>query len=326
MEKHISLNSIIGEENTHDNIRDIIEKLKNIKANKILIQFPEGLKMRIQDIANNLETNGFEILLCIESTFGACDIREYEANLLNCDAILHFAHTNFGVKSKIPVIYVPYAIDFNPLPLLEENIDKLKSYKNICIFTTSQFLHCLEKAKSCLESQGKEVLIGKHHRAGTEGQALGCDYSAALPFEKQVDCFLYLGSGYFHPIGLALKTSKPVLFLNFDNGKLIDLKKEKTRLERIKAYNIEQAKEAKDFGILVSVKEGQLFLKMAERLKKKLKEKGRNAWILVSDEITPQKLMGLKLDVLVNCACPRIDEDFELFKKPILNPQDIDKI
>ena len=42
--------------------------------------------------------------------------------------------------------------------------------------------------------------------------------------------------------------------------------------------------------------------------------------------IIPEKLLGLNLDILVNCACPRMNEDFKLFKKPILNPEDIESL
>jgi len=305
----------------------IQREIKAKAAKKILIQAPEGLKTRIQEMANELETVlSINVLISCDPTYGACDLRDKEAKTLGCDLLLHIGHTDFQAKAVLPVIYVPYKIEFDPIPLLKLHINQLKSYEKICIFTTSQFLGTLDNVKAFLESKGKEVFIGKHYRAGTEGQVLGCDYSAALPFEKQADCFLYLGTGMFHPLGLALRTDKPVLSLDFEMNKLIDMKKEKNRLERIKAYNIEQAKEAKNFGILVSIKEGQLFIKMAERIKKRLESAGKHAWILVSDEITPNKLLGLKLDVLVNCACPRIDEDFELFKKPILNPQDIDKI
>lgn len=308
-------------------IGSIENEIRRANAKRILIQSPEGLKTRIQEMARHIESSlSIDTLISCDPTYGACDLRDKEAKALGCDLLLHIGHTDFGVKPALPVIYLPYPIDFDPLPLLKKHIDELEPYKKICAFTTSQFLHCLEKAKSFLEASGKEVFIGKHHRAGTQGQALGCDYSSALPFEKQADCFLYLGTGLFHPLGLALRTEKPVFSLDFETQKLVNMEKEKRRLERIKAYHIGQAKEARKFGILVSTKEGQLFLGMAERIKKKLQAAGKHVWIVVSDEVTPAKLMGMEFDVLVNCACPRIDEDFELFKKPILNPADIDKI
>ena len=69
-----------------------------------------------------------------------------------------------------------------------------------------------------------------------------------------------------------------------------------------------------------------MLLRRAEDIKKKLESKGKKAWILAMDQVTPEKIMGMKFDVLVNCACPRMNEDTKLFKKPILNPEDVDKL
>ena len=77
------------------------------------------------------------------------------------------------------------------------------------------------------------------------------------------------------------------------------------------------------FGILISSKPGQLQLRTAERVKERLEREGKKAYLLVLDEIRPEKLMGLKLDCLVNCACPRLTEDIESFGKIILGPEDL---
>ena len=308
------------------NTNRVLKEIEKRGAKRIYLQAPEGLKTRILTIAKELEKHGLEVFISCEPCFGACDIRDLEAKELGCDLLLHIGHTDFGVKPRIPVIYEPYEIDFNPLPLLKRHLPELEKYKTICLFTTSQFLRTIEPAKDFLERNGIKISLGKHTRSGEEGQVLGCDYSATLPSEKEADCFLYMGSGIFHPLGLALRTEKPVLSLDFETGKLENMTKEKTRLERIKAYHIEQAKEARNFGILLTVKPGQMLLETARILKKKLESKNKNAWILTMDQITPEKILGLDLDILVNCACPRMNEDFELFEKPILNPEDISKI
>ena len=302
-----------------------LEEIRKREAKKIMIQIPEGLKTRALDIAKDLENKGLEVLISCEPTYGGCDLRDREAKELGCDLLLHIGHTNFGLTPRLPVIYEPYEIEFNPLPLLKKHLPALKKYKKICLTTTSQFFNTLNPAKNFLEKNNIKILIGDHSRAGTKGQVLGCDYEAALS-NKNVDCYLFLGSGKFHPLGLAMRTEKPVFSLDFETEELIDFEKEKTRLEKIKAFHIAEAKESKNFGIMLTMKEGQGFLKLAEILKQKLEEKNKNAWILVMDEITPNKILGMNLDVLVNCACPRMNEDFELFKKPIINPEDIDKI
>jgi 2-(3-amino-3-carboxypropyl)histidine synthase len=216
-----------------------------------------------------------------------------------------------------------YRMYYDPVPLLEKNLHALQPYKKICLLTTLQFLDSLEPAKKFLESKGKKVLIGKPKIAKYPGQVLGCDYSAAIPGS---DCFLFLGSGKFHPLGVAQNVEKTVLFLDFEGGKLENLEKEKFRLMKIRAAQVEKARGAKNFGILVSTKPGQGSLALAESVKKQLEKRGKNAWILIAGEFTPEKILGLKLDCLVDCACPRIAEDISLFRKPIIRPKDVEKL
>lgn len=304
----------------------ILKKIKNYEAKKVFIQVPEGLKTQILELANELENSGIVVFVGCDPVYGACDLADKQAKSLGCDLLVHIGHTDFGVKPCLPVIYEPYYIEYDPLPILEKNLDYLKPYNNIALLTTIQFKSILNPAKEFLENSGKKVIFSKNLRNNEPGILLGCDQSAALPMEKDVDCFLYIGSGKFHPLGLALKTEKPVLSLNMETQELVDYEKEVNKLRKIKAFHIEQAKESNNFGILVSTKPGQSFPDKAISVKNQLKEKGKNAWLLVMSEITESKLLGLKIQVLVNCTCPRIQEDFSLLKKPILNPEDINQI
>ena len=68
----------------------------------------------------------------------------------------------------------------------------------IGLVTTIQHMHKLEEVKTFLEKKGKKAVIC--------GQVLGCNASCTAG--KDVDAFLYIGSGRFHPIGVALKTLK----------------------------------------------------------------------------------------------------------------------
>jgi len=102
------------------------------------------------------------------------------------------------------------------------------------------------------------------------------------------------------------------------------LSKEKNKLEIKRGMRIQKANDLQNFGVIISTKPGQLHLKTAENVKRKLGKRGKNVYMLVCDQLTPEKLLGLKIDVLVNTACPRIREDREQFGKVILNPEDIE--
>jgi diphthamide biosynthesis enzyme Dph1/Dph2-like protein len=78
-------------------------------------------------------------------------------------------------------------------------------------------------------------------------------------------------------------------------------------------------KEAKSIGLLVSWKKGQMFGNPF-RLKNNLEKQGKKVYILAMDEISSEKIEGLKLDFLVNFACPRIEyPEFTELKTPMLN-------
>ncbi len=301
----------------------ILRKVRARKAKRVFIQVPEGLKMGVLELSDSLEMEGIKAFISLDTCYGSCDLRDWEARCVGADLILHLGHSDMGLKSKIPVIYEECRADFDPVPLLERNLGRLKGYKRICPVTTLQFLGSLGRAREFLESRGKTVKTGMPARAGYAGQVLGCDYSAARPLEGIVDCFLFMGSGRFHPLGLGMEVEKPVLFLDFEKGRLEDLDQEIQKLKLARASRREWAKGCQSFGILISTKPGQLELKTAEGVKKGLEAGGKRAYLLVFDEIRPDKLMGLRLDCLVNCACPRLAEDFESFGKIILEPGDV---
>jgi 2-(3-amino-3-carboxypropyl)histidine synthase len=302
----------------------VIRKLKAVRARKVLLQIPEGLKTRAQDLADVLEKAGFQTFLSIEPCYGACDLRGREAKSLGCDALLHIGHSDMGIRTSIPVIYEEYRIEFDPTPLLRRSLRDLKPFKRIGLVTTVQYLSSLAMASLFLRKHGKRIVLGSPTRTSHPGQILGCDYSSARSIESKVDCFLFLGTGSFHPLGLSLEVEKQVYFLDFEGSGLTDLAQQKRNLQKIRYANIAKASMASNFGILVSTKPGQSHPKLAQQAKQKLESLGRRAWILVAGELTPEKLLGLNIEAIVNTACPRIREDTKLFKKPIISPEGID--
>jgi 2-(3-amino-3-carboxypropyl)histidine synthase len=293
-----------------------VKELKKLKAKRIFVQFPEGLKLRIQDITKALEENGFETVICIEPTYGSCDVRDSEAASLKCDAILHIAHQSFCVKSGLPVVYWDYFLEANAVPILEKEFSKLKDYKNIGLVTSLQFVKTLPAVAKFLEKNGKKVFV--HKSLQYDGQMLGCKISSGLAIEKNVDVFLCISAGKFYPIGLALFTKKPLLNLDLETQSIYSVDAQKKKTEKIIAWNKQLLKDAKNVGLLVSWKKGQMFGNPF-KMKNDLEKQGKKVFILAFDELSNDKLEGLKLDIVVNFGCARIMEDQEKFKIPLLN-------
>lgn len=73
----------------------IIKKIKGMKARRVLLQFPDGLKTRSKNVADalNKETCA-EVLIWAQTNFGACDIPAGLENL-KIDLVVAFGHSPF---------------------------------------------------------------------------------------------------------------------------------------------------------------------------------------------------------------------------------------
>ncbi len=311
--------NIDSEFNTREDFKRALKTLKEYKAKHVFVQYPEGIKMRVQDIAKDLEGEEFEVVVCTEPCFGACDIRDFEAKRLGCDTILHIGHEDYGAQSDLPVVFWEYFIPSDPTPILKKGFSKIEPYERIGLATSIQFVDSIEKVKEFLESRGKKVVT--HTALQHAGQILGCDLRAATSIEKGIDCFLCISAGKFYGLGLVMETDKPMLCLDLERGEIFDLIDFKKKVQRIVAWNKSQLEDAKKVALLVSWKRGQS--KLPFEVKNKLEAKGKEVYIFAMDEITPEKLMGLKVDAAINLACPRIGiDDLERYKIPILNLKD----
>lgn len=225
-------------------------------------------------------------------------------------------HTHFKM-TEIKRIFIPCYSKRSAIPAVREALKRLETYSRIGLITAAQHLNRLGEIKEFLEHHGKEVVVG--------GQILGCDQRAAKNIEGEVDCFLYVGSGRFHPLGVSLLTDKAVIIANPYSNSADEISlEEKNRWGKKKRGRISRALDAEIFGILISTKTGQFNLTGAIELKERLEKLGKKAFLFAGDEISPDNILPFKVDAWINTACPRIVDDH--FKKPILNPDELDLI
>jgi 2-(3-amino-3-carboxypropyl)histidine synthase len=178
-----------------------------------------------------------------------------------------------------------------------------------------------------LEGRGREVRVGApDRRVAYAGQLLGCDYHTATSIARDVDGYLYIGTGDFHPLGVAiLLPDKPVVLADPERGEARTLAEVKDRILRQRHAAIARAHDAAVFGILVSKKAGQVRMDLARGLKALAERHGRGATIFLMDLVAPELLEGYRVDAWVSTACPRIAiEDVLQYKEPILTPQEFE--
>ncbi|MBI2651394.1 diphthamide synthesis protein [Candidatus Woesearchaeota archaeon] len=201
------------------------------------------------------------------------------------------------------------------------NINELP--KKIGVVTTTQFLESAEKITAYLKKNGKQVFVDKIKQRNP-GQLLGCDVDAALKIQNGIEAFLYIGSGNFHPLGIAFRTDKNIFCFNPVSGAffLFD-RKEAERYKRNKKANYVKFMHANKIGIMVSIKPGQYSYKKALEIKKKLIEMNKECFMFVFDTLDANEMRNFPfIDFWVNTACPRIADDKD--KKNIIDMQELE--
>jgi 2-(3-amino-3-carboxypropyl)histidine synthase len=291
---------------------------------RILLQFPEGLKQEALRHAKRLELEGNEVFISASPTFGACDLALDEARNIKADKLIHFGHAEFH-HVDFNVEYVHYSVDA-PLGILADSLTSLKGFRRIGLCTTIQHIHQLGAIKEFYERNGKEVVVGRPYGfAKREGQILGCDIGSAAGIDGAVDAHVYFGGGMFHPLGALLSTKKPFLVVEpFQNSiEFIDGLREKYR--KRSRGKVLSALGAKRIGILVSTKNGQHNMALAEVIKRKAEALGMSAGVLVANTFDFTSLDNmLEFDAFVNTACPRISiDDTERARKPLLSANEL---
>lgn len=211
---------------------------------------------------------------------------------------------------------------------IEELLPKIErallNYKKISLVGTIQHAHEFEKIVRFLRGKGKEVILKIGRHSNVPGQVLGCDVAAV---DKNVDVVLYIGSGKFHPLGIAYETGKKVIVANPINEEVYEISRREVENYRRKRYvAIGLTKAANRIGILVSTKYGQMNLKEAIEAKKILEEKGKEVFIFLFDTLQMNIINNFQdIEAWVNTACPRIVDDFEMIDVPIVNWSELKK-
>ncbi len=302
-------------------VSDFLEKTM---AKRAAIQLPAGLRRYLVEIESVFKEVGVETIVLADNCYGACDLADGVAKELGCDVLIHYGHADLGLKPSLPTLFVEARIGKSPITAIGLNL-LMVNFKRVGLVTTVQYIGHLREISEFLSSRGIKSIVGKPgKRAKYPGQVLGCDVNCARSIASDVDGFIYVGTGEFHPLGVAMVTGKKVLIVNplSEDFRIIDPDNRKF-LGKRKAV-LAKAALAKKFGVVVSTKAGQARFSVAKKLVEMLRQKGMVAYLLAMDEITPDKIEDFGLEAFVCVACPRIPiDDSERFEKPLMTPFEV---
>ncbi len=296
------------------------QEILKLNAKRVLLQLPEGLKPEAPRLSKLLEKIGVLSILSGDPCYGACDVATSEAEDLDVDLIIHFGHARLLKHEKIPTLYLEARATVPVDEAVVSSLPLLSGYTRIGLATTVQHVQTLDAVREILTHAGKTILIGDAGRLFYPGQVIGCDYGNVKSVAADVDAFLFIGGGRFHALGVALASSKPTIVADPYANSAYTLQDEVNKILKQRYVSIEEAKGAKIYGLLISLKPGQKHFDEAMKIKETIEKMGRTACLLAVREISPEVLMEFPtIDAYINTACPRISlDDASKFEKPVL--------
>ncbi len=305
-------------------IERVIDIIKKSSAEVVGLQFPEGFKRRSPGISTQIEeATGVSTIISGNPCFGACDI---DAALVDSvDILFHFGHAELDdTKLSEKVYFIEARSDVDVTAVAKKALQSLRG-QVIGLITTVQHVHKLGEVREILEQNGKTCVIGEgDSKIAYPGQVLGCNFSAArVEGIEKCDEYLYIGSGDFHPLGVTLATKKRVVIADPLMNEVRE--PDQTLIMRQRSAVIGKSYDANVFGIIVSTKNGQNRMELANELKELAKKHEKDAYIFSMDLITPDQLLQFKVDAFVNTACPRLAVDeVGRFHAPMLMPHEFE--
>lgn len=304
-------------------VERVSDEIRERHARRILLQLPEGLRPRALQLARELEERAdAEVLILGNSCYGACDIALKQLEAVEADLLVHYGHSRMLPDRGTPILYVEAKIEVEVAPLVEIALPLMEGWKTAGLAASVQHVHQLDKVAEALRLRGMRAIIGAGRgRTPHDGQVVGCDYSSARYVAGEVDGFLFVGGGQFHPLGLAVATGKPVVAVDPYLSSVAEFGEDVVRRLAMKRMaSLTAAKGARHLGIIVSLKPGQFELSAARSLRDKLERQGRGAAIICIDEVRSEALANFsEVEAFINTACPRIAVDgVANLRRPIL--------
>jgi len=292
-------------------------------ARAVVIQAPDGLKAELKLLYEALKAAGASPVISADPCYGGCDLALPEASLLGADLVVHVGHGKFDdAPGRIPVLYV----EARHIPGIGSLGEKAASFlaergvRRVGLLASVQHRAYLGELRSALEGRGLEAPIEE----GTGGLVLGCRVDAARLLEGRVDAFLYLGGGDFHALGVALAVDKEVYVADPYRNEVRGTSELKKRTLAKRWWAIAEAAKARSFGVFMVAKSGQFQRAIAEGIVRELEAKGKEAYLLVAEEITWERLAPFGfVEAFIVTGCPRIALDNrDSFERPLLSGED----
>ena len=297
----------------------IFKEIEDKNPASVSLNGPDGILPQVQETAIKISKKfGIPAYVLADTTWGTCDLNTNGAKILGSEIQFNIGHTinTESLEKNLVLIDAYDDVEFDSVA--KKCIGVLKG-KTISLVTDSQHLHQVDKVEKILTDGGITVKIGKGKGQLNDGQVFGCEFYPATALKKEVDAYVFLGQSNFHAAGIALSTNLLTYVLDPYFNEVREVTEFAQKLKKKATLAIYKAAEAKTFGVIVGLKEGQLSKVFALKIKKELEREGKEVQLFGLTDITNDRLRNLKgIDAFVQVACPRISTDNQ-FDKPVLS-------
>ena len=305
-----------------------IWNLKKNNSKRVALQMPEGLLIYSLLISDILEQFcGVETVVMGDVSYGACCIDDYTARALECDFIVHYAHSCLVPIdiTTIKVLYVFVTINIDEthiIKTLQKNFPKGSKLATVSTIQFNPTVHSI-KDKLLHDPPNDHLLyiIPPQIKPLSRGEVLGCT-SERLD-KNQIDAIIFIGDGRFH-LESAMIHNPDIPAFKYDpyNRKFTREGYDQKQLVQVRTEAIETARRGKVIGLILGALGRQGNVGTVDRLEKTLVEQGYSVVKIILSEIFPQKLALFdKIDAFIQVACPRLSIDWGYaFNKPLLTP------
>jgi 2-(3-amino-3-carboxypropyl)histidine synthase len=301
---------------------DLYTALRSSNFRRVALQVPAGLTRGARELADTIRTEGrVDVVLVARACFGACDFPSPD-EVPGVDALIVLGHSPIpNVRLALPTYFVEMRHPGGDADALADTMVAHHLPSPLGLVASVQHLDLVAPFQAAASARGIELLTGQgDRRLDYPVQALGCNYTSAEQIAGRVQGFVFLGTGQFHPRGLAFAVDRPVWALDPLTGQLEE-PIDRARLIRDRLLMIAQCRDARKWGVLVSTFAGQNRSPTALALIRKARARGLDAEALVFGRLDPADLLGRDFDAYVNTACPRIAlDDASLYPRPVLTP------
>jgi len=334
-------------------IRRTVSLLQDHGYKRVALQLPDELLSQSWRIVSRLkqaiQTTDIEvepqIFVLGDTSYGSCCIDEVAAFHNGADFLVHYGHTCLSENKSIPVQYVfgkyPMEIEACAASILQELNLEQKNGK-VTLFCDPRYHHAMEKLcnilgaeiASCSCSQFPNTFripvtdkLDEEETGSVSPPSETIRVLGQSLLKEEGQTLIYVGAETSQIAQMVLEFSGETIFVVDPENCICQRPDRKSRGVMSKRFfKIEQAKDARVFGILVGTMGVQGYSNMLNHLRNIIATAGRKSYTFMMGKINANKLANFPIiDAYILVACPENTLiDSKEFYSPVVTPLEVE--